>query len=419
MIYFVNNTGLETTAQGTSRNTTAKVPLINFGFSIPFRRDAVYDSFTMKGTENDNYINSIKINSGDTYDSGEQTITAKEIKVEDTPRENYLMTTSYDYSESGSTILNAGFTGTLDAGDLGGSGESIVYFQVLRYGPEDNYAVPVEVARIIFNDAEDAIMQEKDHNISSMAPYFYKIRAVTENGNYGSTTTIRHLALNSYEYDWIICDAQTRISIINANISSVTNTRKDGVVETIGAQYPVVNRYTNTNYRTFSVNGTLATAADFNHDILDKVFTEYTSELTDNEISQINVLVRQKLGRYQHDVTSNGYKLRSMNNMMVDPYLERKYREKIIGLLADGKPKILKSPTLGMMIGKFTNINLVPKTQLNGYVADFTATFTEISDITEDSLRNFIDLKEDEIEERIFQIKQEAEDSGGAQVEDE
>lgn len=66
-------------------------------------------------------------------------------------------------------------------------------------------------------------------------------------------------------------------------------------------------------------------------------------------------------------------------------FVERKFREKVMDWLADGKPKIFRSETEGNMIVVLSAISFTPLTQ-NRMVYTLSATVTEIADFTTENL---------------------------------
>ena len=85
-----------------------------------------------------------------------------------------------------------------------------------------------------------------------------------------------------------------------------------------------------------------------------------------------------------------GYEPTAVNNsLLVDTNQERLVKEQAMKILNDGKPKLFKSPTEGLMYVKLSKIQLNPKDNLSRYVADFSAQVTEIGEVTEDVLDYF------------------------------
>ena len=65
-----------------------------------------------------------------------------------------------------------------------------------------------------------------------------------------------------------------------------------------------------------------------------------------------------------------------------DIVLERKFREKVIEFLLDGKVKLLRSPTEPSMLVRLMNVSFTPNQSLGRMVYNFSATAHEIADCT-------------------------------------
>lgn len=69
--------------------------------------------------------------------------------------------------------------------------------------------------------------------------------------------------------------------------------------------------------------------------------------------------------------------------------LEREFRRRVMEFVYDGKPKIFKSPTEGLLLVKLTDISLTPNTTLGRMIYDFSCTMTEIGKIDASSLAKY------------------------------
>jgi hypothetical protein len=65
---------------------------------------------------------------------------------------------------------------------------------------------------------------------------------------------------------------------------------------------------------------------------------------------------------------------------------EQRFKDAAMRFLTDGKPKLFRSPTEGMMIVMLTNVNFTPNKQLGRRVVDFSATVTECAEPTSKNL---------------------------------
>ena len=334
-------------------------------------------------------INQLKINNGSTYDAtidskGETISPAQpkdvlETASAGTKKELYDMMTNFDASQTGNTVVDAQFAGGLAAGNLDAKGD-IEYYSIMRLGPEDNYRQYHEVG-VIKNTLGNPSpsIEIKDYAIESYGVYFYSIRAITKEGLYG-TILANKPALNTYEDDWLLCNDKnhTKIMVLDSKISSINHTTKDGVIETLGGQYPIVNRFSNLNYRTFTWTGTVAAQTDSFNYIGAAVNSEH--EIPNGIKDRIRALFKNQLDAEPE---------RFQNGMLTDLRQERLVKEEVFKLLRDGEPKILKTPTEGLMLVKLSKIVETPEEKLDRYVSHFSCTVTEVGPITDETIVQF------------------------------
>lgn len=361
--------------------TTEDVILDTFTL-VPLPKIVPLNYFEINGTKTNNIINDLKINDGDTYLAGYDTAGTKlttpietVISLKDAAISNYDMISGFDSLEHGSTIINAQLAGTLSAGNIPAMTD-LQYISVLRLGPEDNYKNYHEIAIVNWID-DQTKYSTRDYLIDSHAVYFYSIRAVTKAQNYGRIYKTKE-ALNTYDYDWIISDPHTHFAILNSKISSITYNSKDGIIEPIGATYATVNRFSDLNYRSFTLTGTISSQTDIDGSL--GIATRASQTIPAEIKDRIESIYNSKLGQSPENIS---------NSMLVDLHQERLIREHAMDILNDGRPKLFKSPTEGLMFVKLSKIQVTPKDNLDRYVADFSAQVTEIGKVTEDVLDYF------------------------------
>lgn len=349
---------------------------------VPLPKTTPLNYFEVNGTKENNLINSLKINDGTSYwaavnDAGapiDEPI-LKDIAIQERPIQNYDMMTSFDSSKECTTLVDAQFAGTLSAGNLSLADE-VDYISILRLGPEDNYKAYKEIAIVNW---VDGVMKysTRDYLIDSHAVYFYSIRVITNNGTYGTILRNKE-ALNTYEYDWIISDQDTRLLVLDSKISSITYNSKDGVIEPIGANYAIVNRLSNLNYRSFTLTGTISSQTDFDGSL--GIATRNNQDIPEAIKNRIESIYKSKLGAPRDAIR---------NSMLVDLNQERLIKEQAMNILNDGRPKLFKSPTEGLMYVKLSKVQLTPEAKLNRYIGHFSAQVTEIGPVTEEVLDQF------------------------------
>lgn len=193
--------------------------------------------------------------------------------------------------------------------------------------------------------------------VESGIVYRYAVQGanVTMRGTISSTQDV----ILDYEHCWLIENDEKQIMLgYNAQISNYQYIVKENVVETLG-RYPHILRNGQTKYRQLQFNATLTAFGD-----LDKKYS-YQIDLFDNN-------------------TINTYNNFFRNNDLDKDYnyiFEREFREKILDMLYNGKPKVFKSDTEGLMLVQLTNISLQPKNEIGKIVYDFSCTMTEIGEV--------------------------------------
>lgn len=188
----------------------------------------------------------------------------------------------------------------------------------------------------------------------------YKYAVQGANATIRGTISEIESIIFDYQHSWLIEQEEKQIMLgYNAQISNYQYIVKENIIETLN-KYPYVIRNAETQYRQFQFNATLTVHGDFE---------KYYSFITDNLDSNT---------KNQYNSYFNTYGLDKNNNYL----LERLFREKILSMLYDGKPKVFKSDTEGLVLVQLTNISLQPKNEIGRIVYDFSCTMTEIGEVT-------------------------------------
>ena len=370
MIYFVNG--------GLVLHPTTMMPLV---------KNESLDDYLIQGEQ---YLDSFKVNSTKVFqtDGADKALPIGLNGLTD--KEKYDILTNYDKS----TTIAANFSNrSMNAGSISAnSSAEIEYLSLQRLGPEDGYKSYVEIARVPY-DTKTGHFETRDYILNANAVYLYSIRPVGRDNSFGPLN-IKKAALNRYEYDWILQDTNTRICIMDSSISSLTNVSKVGVIETIGSVYPVVNSYSNLKYKTFSYSGIAEVVTD-----VDKSVRKQVTEAVYGTDPQVKTLIaaeyKKNFPEYSARIDDKVFNLDEIfsNNMALDLNYEREYRERVMDMLNDGKPKLFKTATEGLMYVKLYNVVLTPKQELGRYVYSFSCNVVQVGDVTEDVISNFIYTK--------------------------
>ena len=142
-------------------------------------------------------------------------------------------------------------------------------------------------------------------------------------------------------------------------ITTFSHKVSEGVVETIGSQYPFIRRNGNLNYKTFSLSGTITAFMDAREDLLGA----------------------SKADVYR-DANSLYFNYNKENN--ITPYndyiYEKQFRKKVIDFLYKDNVKLFRSLSEGNILVKLTGITLTPNTTLGRLIYTFTCTAQEVDE---------------------------------------
>ena len=147
-----------------------------------------------------------------------------------------------------------------------------------------------------------------------------------------------------YEHTWLLGQNNAYLSIgFNLNLSNFKTVIKEAKIETIGSQYPFFVRNGDIKYREFSLSGLICQNMDATNSL--------------------------KIGEYE--------------NRHIQ---ERMFRDSLHELLLDGRPKLFKSETEGLILVYLSNVSLTPNNVLGRMLYDFSMTATEIGRVDVDNL---------------------------------
>ena len=147
-----------------------------------------------------------------------------------------------------------------------------------------------------------------------------------------------------YEHTWLLGQNNACLSIgFNLNLSNFKTVIKEAKIETIGSQYPFFVRNGDIKYREFSLSGLICQNMDATNSL--------------------------RIGEYE--------------NRHIQ---ERMFRDSLHELLLDGRPKLFKSETEGLILVYLSNVSLTPNNVLGRMLYDFSMTATEIGRVDVDNL---------------------------------
>ena len=234
-------------------------------------------------------------------------------------------------------------------------------------------------------EAEDALKEGiaiYDYLVDgSFHMYQYRFLKVTEDGVVAITKDTYQIE-STYE-DIFLSNIDKQLAIkYNPNISGFKWVVQESVTNALGGRFPLIRRNGETKYRQFTLSGTLY------FDPLMFSTATFESRLLpmSNFFSNDNSVLFLNLNEVDNPLwAAAAWSNRSMESKLA--FYEQKFKEMAMEFLADGKPKLFRSPTEGMMLVMLTNISFTPNKQLGRRIADFSATVTEFA---EANLENFI-----------------------------
>lgn len=167
--------------------------------------------------------------------------------------------------------------------------------------------------------------------------------------------------------------------IYNTTVSGFSKVRKDSVIETIGAKYPFVVRASELGYKTFNFSGIVVFDIDSS---LGFSGGQYSKLLSDSNTS-VSAVNSDYINSYK-DIYNPDF-----NQNFV---LEKFFRRNVLDWLTDGSPKIFKSDTEGMFLGKLSSVSMEPVDGLNRLLYSVSFSFTETSECTYEKASTIVSL---------------------------
>ena len=164
-------------------------------------------------------------------------------------------------------------------------------------------------------------------------------------------------------------DKQLKISF-NPKVSSMKETILETKQDTIGGKYPVFYRNGQVKYREIPISGLISYLMD-----------DYEQFATNEELGLAAADTARTTGLTNYNIIA-----------------ERKFREKVLNWLNDGKPKLFRSMTEGTFIVRLMNVSLSPNDTVGRMIWTFSATAYEIDENTYDNLKKhkLIETEEEE-----------------------
>lgn len=275
------------------------------------------------------------------------------------------------------TEMNADFNGTLEGGTLQEFGMNVNGVVIRRTSNRSNFKDWEDVVVFPVVVGEVGILNVDYDDLFVESGIFYKYAIQPVSGENRGPLNQPKPAVFDYEYSWLIGEDEKQLMFaFNPTIVGFNTVVKDSLVETIGSKFPYVVRNSNVSYRSFQFTATITHFMDVENIMMNNS----TLFLSEGKVADAELNMEAD---YKDFFESQG--LRYDNNYI----LEREFRTRITEFLYDGKPKVFKSDTEGLMFVKISNVSLNPKTELGRKIYDLSCTMTEVGTVDFNTLLDY------------------------------
>ena len=157
-----------------------------------------------------------------------------------------------------------------------------------------------------------------------------------------------------------LIDSQQQLKVkFDPQVNNYSHVVSESLTQTIGSKYPFIRRNGNTDYRTFTLTGTISHFMDARENKM--------------KASQLD-LYQNSLDKYREYNAAHG--INDFNNSVY----ERDFRQKVIEFLYRNNVKLYKSTTQGNILVKLMNISFTPNNTLSRHIYSFSCTAQEIDE---------------------------------------
>ena len=226
-------------------------------------------------------------------------------------------------------------------------------FVLKRGSSKDNYATWDSILMFRLNGNLPSRWLWRDMTVEHGHHYKYALQQFNDYGLYSNKIYSNEVYVafeDSFLYDGV---RQLKLQF-NPKMGSFKDTILETKTNTIGSKYPFIFRNGKVGYKEFPISGLISYMSDDEELFItkDELFLqESTLNLTDNNIAA-----------------------------------ERIFKMKVLEFFNDGKPKMFRSPTEGNFIVRLMNASMAPTDQLGRMLHTISATASEVSDFSYDSL---------------------------------
>lgn len=246
--------------------------------------------------------------------------------------------------------INVSFIPTQDGGHIPNG----TVLTIRRGSDLDGFTIWDTIWKKTITSSDVSSISYDDFTIESGVLYKYEIIYTKENVNY---TIVEGPVISVFDHAFLTGEGTQLCIKFNPNISSYKHNVNDNIVNTLGGKYPYITRDSSSDYRTFSLSGTIAYEMDVEHQFASRssMYGEW-----------IDVYGSYFVNRYI--------------NQRNDRITQRKFRELVETYLNDDIPKLFRSTPEGNILVRITDVNMTPHQELSRMIYDFSCTATEIGE---------------------------------------
>lgn len=237
---------------------------------------------------------------------------------------------------------------------------------IRRSSSKDNFLFWEDILTLEYNGVATIKEVFNDTTIESGVWYKYYIQKIDENKNRGAAVILEKPVMTIFDNMFLTTkDRQLKIKF-NPTLNSFKRTIQETRTDTLGSQYPFVRRNGYANYAQFPIGGLISFQMDE-----EDLFTSLEELFGEN--------------LYLYTEYNNQYKIAKENDVLY----EKRFRDKILEFLYNGKPKLFRSATEGNFLVQVMDISLSPNPTLGRKIWSFSATAYEIADSTIENYQKY------------------------------
>lgn len=212
-----------------------------------------------------------------------------------------------------------------------------------------------------------------DKGVEHGMMYIYGAQFVTRGGS-RSPHKLSNPIIADYEDRFLIGENGRQLRLrFDTQVNNIRQNTRETRVDTLGSQFPFTIRNANLKYREFSISGLITHFMDGNQEFdNDNLFID-----SDFRTKPLTKQVKDMYSAYyaQEGITPHSNRAH-----------ERRFRDEVMNFLQDGKPKLFKSPTEGLILVKLLDVSINPTQALAGLTGNFSATAIEVGPLTDEEL---------------------------------